>query len=244
MLPAYEHHSPSSLNLFAAEPAMWVLEKILGHRQPVGIPAHRGAAVEDGVTEGLADLKKAIPACVDTALTKYDALTAMSPDPRRDKYRTTIPDMVKTALDELRQYGEPSSMQGKVESKPEGLTLPIVGYYDYEWDKHGILIDLKTSERMPSAIKTNHARQVAHYSASDNIDARLAYVTPKKLEVYRLENVSEHRQALVAIAKRVEKLRSLSDDPAFFVDITVPDVDSFYWTAPAARQLAFEIWGV
>ena len=49
-------HSPSSLNLFAASPAMWVLEKILGIKQPVGVPAHRGVAVEDGVVVGLNNL--------------------------------------------------------------------------------------------------------------------------------------------------------------------------------------------
>ena len=44
-----ERHSPSSLNQFAASPAMFVLERILGLRQPVGVPAHRGVAIEDGV---------------------------------------------------------------------------------------------------------------------------------------------------------------------------------------------------
>jgi hypothetical protein len=62
--------------------------------------------------------------------------------------------------------------------------------------------------------------------------------------VYKLENIAEHRQALTNIAKRIEKLRSMSDDPQFFIDITVPDVDSFYWTAPAARALAYQYWGV
>src|SRR6476620_6325133 len=49
----YDHHSASSTNLFCASPAMWVAEKLLGLRQPVGAPAHRGVAVEDGVTHGL-----------------------------------------------------------------------------------------------------------------------------------------------------------------------------------------------
>jgi hypothetical protein len=45
----YDHHSASSTRLFCASPAMWVAEKLLGHRQPVGAPAHRGIAVEGGV---------------------------------------------------------------------------------------------------------------------------------------------------------------------------------------------------
>jgi hypothetical protein len=240
----YPRHSPSSLNLFAAEPAMFVLERIIGVDQIVGVPAQRGKAVEDGVTLGLVDLKAPLDACTDVALTRYDTLTALTPDPRREKYRETIPGMVASALAELRQYGEPDELQGFVEWRPDGLRLPIVGYFDYKWGKHGILGDLKTTERMPSEIKTNHARQVALYAESDNIDARLIYVTPKKLEAYRLENIREHRQALLNIAQRVENFLALSDDPYYFLTITVPDVDSFYWGNPQSRQLAYENWGI
>jgi len=244
MIASYVRHSPSALNLFAAEPAMFVLERIKGLKQVVGVPAHRGVAVEDGVTAGLADLQAPVKACVDVALTKYDTLTAISGDPRREKYRDTIPDMVHAALVELREYGTPSNTQGYVEWKPPELKLPIVGYYDYQCENHVIVADLKTTERMPSAIKVTHARQVALYAPTDNHDARLCYVTPKKIEMYSLENIREHRAALFNIAKRVERFLELSDDPDFFVGITVPDVDSFYWTEPAARQLAYEIWNI
>jgi hypothetical protein len=244
MIASYVRHSPSSLNLFAAELSMFVLERIKGIPQTVGVPAHRGVAVEDGVSAGLYDLKMPVKACVDVAFAKYDTITAMSPDPRREQYRKNIPDMVEAALVELREYGEPSTMQGFVEWKPDGLRLPIVGYYDYEWADHGILVDLKTTNAMPSQIKTSHARQVALYAMSDNIDARLAYVTPRKLEVYQLENVRRHREALLNIAKKVENFLDLSDDPDYFLSITAPDVDSFYWMSPPSRQLAYEHWGV
>jgi len=244
MIESYVRHSPSSLNLFAAEPAMFVLERVLGIKQTVGVPAHRGVAVEDGVTAGLTNLTAPVKSCVDVALSKYDALTAMSPDPRREKYRDTVSDMVTAALVEMREYGTPSSAQGFVEWRPGDIKLPIVGYYDYQWEKHGIIADLKTTERMPSEIKVTHARQVALYAPTNNYDARLIYVTPKKIEAYSLENIDAHRTALLNIAKRVEAFLNLSDDPKFFLTITAPDVDSFYWTSPQSRQLAFEYWGV
>jgi len=87
---------------------------------------------------------------------------------------------------------------------------------DFESPKHKgitcLLADMKTTERMPSEIKIGHARQVALYAASDNLDARLIYVTPRKLETYRLENVLAHREALRKIAMKVENLLSLSDE--------------------------------
>jgi hypothetical protein len=61
---------------------------------------------------------------------------------------------------------------------------------------------------------------------------------------YNVENTDAHRTALHQIALKVEKFLALSNDPQFFIDITVPDLDSFYWTAPAARQLAYEHWHI
>lgn len=243
MIKSYVRHSPSALNLFCASPSMFVLEKVLGVRQPVGSPAHRGTAVEEGVTHGLMDLQASLESCVNAALKKYDTISALSGDRRREDYRASIPEMVKTALDELRPYGTPSKVQGFVEWRPEGLTLPVVGYFDFEWEQHGALVDLKTTEKLPSAIKVPHARQVALYCTSDNVDARLTYCTPKKRATYKLENIRAHREALHQIALRVEKFLSLSDDPEFFKSITAPDLESFYWGGPA-RELAFEHWKI
>lgn len=240
----FERHSPSSLNLFCASREMFVLEKIIGRRQPVGSPAHRGTAVEDGVTVGLLNPAASFESCADTALKKYDAITALSGDKRRDDYRETIPGMVQSALEELRPYGVPSHCQQFVSWQPEGLKYPIVGYLDYRWEQHGILVDLKTTEKLPSSIKIPHARQVALYATmtGDNVDARLTYCTPKKRATYQLENVRDHLTALHQIALRCERFLALSDDPQFFVDITAPDYDSFYWGGPA-RQVGFDVWG-
>lgn len=240
----YTRHSPSSLNLFCSDPGLFVLERILDRRQPVGVSAHRGTAVEAGVALGLADADAPIGDCITTALTTYDTLTALSGDPRRDDQRKLIPDMVKIGLDELRPYGRPSSTQGFVEWRPEGLKYPIVGYYDFYWEQHGVLIDLKTTEKLHSKIQVPHARQVALYTGaiSDNIDGRLTYVTPRKCATYQLENGREHRNALLQIALRCEAFLALSDDPEFFVSIIAPDFNSFLWTNPAARQAGWEVW--
>jgi hypothetical protein len=243
-MKSFARHSPSSLNLFSSCVSMFVVEKILGLRQPVGAPAHRGTAVEDGVTHGLMNPNATLQECCAVALKKYDTITALSADKRREEYRETIPGMVGTALAELRPYGVPSDCQKFVEWKPEGLAFPIVGYLDYHWADHNITIDLKTSEKLPSSVKVPHARQVSLYVTSNNADARACYVTPKKQATYRIENIDAHRQALYKMAMRCEAFLALSDDPQFFVNITAPDLESFYWNGPAARQLAFEIWGV
>lgn len=239
-----EHYSPTTLNLFAACPSMFVLEKIVGMRQPMGVPAHRGTAVEAGVSAGLFEPDRPVADCIALAQARYAGLTALSGDPRREQYAADIPAMVQSALAELRPYGVPTAAQGRVEWRPEGLQAPIIGFFDFAWEQWGILVDLKTTERLPSQIKISHARQVSLYAAglSDNIDARLSYVTPKKRATYKLENVREHCAALHRMALACERFLSLSDDPEFFVSITSPDFESFYWASPAARQLGWDVW--
>jgi len=239
----FERHSPSSLNLFCASPSMFVLEKVLGKRQPVGSPAHRGTAVEEGVTVGLMNPDASITSCIEAALKKYDTITALSADKRREEYRATIGEMVMLGLEELRPYGIPSATQGFIQWKPEGLKYPIVGYFDFHWEEHNITVDLKTTEKLPSSVKVPHARQVALYVTSNNADARACYVTPKKKTTYRIDNIDAHRQALHQIALRCEAFLALSEDPQFFTQITAPDFESFYWSGPPARQIGFETWG-
>lgn len=239
------HLSPSSLNTFAASPAVFVLDKLLKRKGKVGAAAHRGTAVELGVAHGLST-GAPDEECVEKAINEFWRLTAMLADSRADKERDAIPDMVKLALDQLRPYGPPTSMQGRVELNVCGLQVPIIGFYDFEWANHKIIVDLKTTHALPSQIKLAHARQVALYSAFRNhdYDPRLAYVTSKKAAVYRLESAEEHMKSLERIALSVQKLLSVSDDPREIAMMLAPDIESFYFNDPDVRRAAFEIWGV
>ena len=154
--------------------------------------------------------------------------------------------MVEQGLSELWPYGKPSSTQGKIEYHVEGLAVPLIGFFDLEWENHGVLVDLKTTHALPSKISTNHARQVALYVAArgDNLDARITYVTSKKVATYQLENKREHVKALERVALTIQRFLSQSDDPKELAQLVVPDVDSFYFNDPATRQAAFEIWGM
>ena len=243
-MKSFVRHSPSSLNLFSSSPALFVLEKLFGIRQSGNAPMSRGTAVEDGVTHGLMNPKAPLTECHAVALKKYDMITGLMTDTRREEYRGTIPDMVDRALSELRPYGIPSVCQQFVEWKPEGLKFPIVGYLDYHWGDHNITVDLKTTEKLPSSVKVSHAKQISLYVTSNNANARICYCTPKKQATYQVENIDAHRKALHQMALKCEAFLALSDDPKFFLDITIPDVESFYWNGASMRALAYEYWGV
>jgi hypothetical protein len=240
-----DHLSPSSCALFAASPGAFVLQYLFKARGHVGAAAHRGTAVEAGVALGLvtgADLEQ----CQSHALAEFDRLTAMLGDSRRDKERDAVPKMVAQAFGELTPYGPPSATQRKVVMTFDGLAVPIVGYDDFEWDNHGVLLDLKTVHALPSTIRTAHARQVAFYVAAtnSNFDPRVTYVTPSKVATYRVEEPQRHVADLVRIAATIQRFVAVSSDRAELAGLVVPDLDSFYFNDPLVRQRAFEVWGI
>lgn len=233
------HVSPSSLNLWAAEPALWVMERLLKKRAPVGAAAHRGNAVETGVARVLEG------ATIDdgqaAALKEFNERTALSSDPKREKESDSLNDFVVVGVECLKDYGKPTGQQRKISWEHPDVAVPFIGFVDFDYSDHGILVDLKTTHRCPSSISTAHARQVALYAAaSDNMSARVAYVTTKKHAVYELENKADHLNALVQIAIRMEKFLRISDDPNELASLLVPNYDSFYWSSPASRQAGFE----
>ncbi len=195
------HLSASSLNSWAAQPALWVIERLMNMRAPMNCAVHRGSAIEAGVTEGLLNPTKPVSECQDVAIARYDSLTAPSNDPNRAKEREAVSPSVAVALYELRQYGVPDKVQTKIERQMADIPVPLIGYLDYGYTAHGLVVDLKTSLRLTSEISVAHARQVAGYVANTNMTGRVAYVTPKKIGVYVVENPEQHMEAMLSNAE-------------------------------------------
>lgn len=243
------HLSASSLNLWAASPAAWMLSYPLKRRTPVGAAAHRGTAVEAGVSVGLFDMDKPLEDCQALALAKFDQLTALSGDPRRAAQREVVAPTVATALNELRQYGVPTPPAGGAHQHRvtndlgDGLP-PLLGYLDFVWEQHGLILDLKTTERVPSAISPAHARQGAVYVAGTNSACRFAYASPKRIAVYGLTDVQEHFDALRQIATRLRRFLALSKDVRELCGLIVPDVESYHWSDPKAQAARREVFGI
>ena len=223
----------------------FVLDKCMKKKGQVGAAAHRGTATEKGVVHGL-ETGATDEECIKVAKDEFWRLMVFSSDPAAEKEEAAVPEMVKQGLKELRGYGKPTSTQGKIEYRFDSIAVPFIGFYDVEWANHNILVDLKTTHALPSKISTNHARQVSLYAVArgNEIDPRVAYVTPKKSATYRVENVSEHVKSLERIGLAIQRFLSISQDPMELAQHVVPDVDSFYFKDPLTRQEVFEIWGI
>lgn len=239
-----KHLSPSSINLFASEPALWVLQYLYGRRFAVGCAAHRGSASEVGVQVGLLDHAASIEDCQAAALAAYDKLTALSSDSKRSKERDAIPGIVANAVRELRQYGRLTAYQRKIVHRFDDVPVDVLGFSDFEFGDVGVIVDLKTTLRMPSEISTAHARQVSHYVANTNLEGRVCYSAPAKLAVYRLDDATGQRNTMNAIARRIQKFLSLSTDKAELASFMVPRLDEFWWSDGAARAAAKEIYNI
>ena len=238
------HLSASTINLFAAQPAAFVLEKLLKRRGPVGCAAHRGTAAETGIVHGLLNPSAELAECQEIAVQQFDQLTALSGDPKRTKEREALPGIVASGIAELRQYGVPDEVQKRIEVTLPDVPVPFLGFADLGWTAHGLTLDIKTQLRLNSEISTAHARQVALYIHGTNREARVAYCTPAKIGVYRLENAAEHIAAITNIAKRMERFLSVSNDPHELAAIVVPDTESFYFSDPTTRALVRETYGL
>jgi hypothetical protein len=248
-----DHLSPSSLNLWAAEPALWVMERLLGRRSPSSAIMARGKAAEHGIHLGL--LEPTLPAgeCVMAALAAFDREMALNPDERREGERKNLSGYVEHGIRELRPYGIPTAYQEKVSIRLEHLPVPIIGYIDWRFDQHGLVLDLKTTERLPSAISESHGRQGAIYaSAHGNYAMRFAYVKPsagksdgRAVVVYEMsgEEIKRHLDALHQIAIRLGRFLALSSDAAELAALITPNYESFYWNNPATRANGAQVFG-
>ena len=226
--------------------ALFFMEKVMGIRGSVGCAAHRGSASEHGVAMGLQDHSVSVEACQDAALKEFDRLSALSTDPNRDKERAAVPGIVEHGLAELRQYGVPSHVQERIEWQHPDLPLPFVGYIDFQFADHKIVVDMKSQLRLSSEISGSHAAQVALYckAQSEPYEGRVAYITNKKAAVYRVENPEQHVEALVKIAQKIEAFLSLAQTKEELIRVLIPSTDLFYYNDPATRQKAFEIFGI
>lgn len=248
-----DHLSASSLNLYAAEPALWVMERLIGLKSSGSAIMARGKAAETGVHLALMRPNLTIDAAIAEALREYDREMALVPDARREDEKQQIPGYIKHAVEELRQYGIPTAYQDKISVTLEGVPVPIIGYIDWRFDQHSIVVDLKTSERLPSGISNAHGRQGALYAnAHGNYGMRFAYVKPtpskkdgKAVAIYEMSGDERrtHLNALKQIAIRLHRFLSLSKDSHELAGLVCPNYESFYWSNAQTRSNGEKLFG-
>ena len=227
-----KHLSASSINLWINAPDVWVAQYLFGKRGPMSAAAMRGICTEDAVVAALTGKHRA--AALDMAHEKFDSMFPIG-DEKTTKERAMIEPCMELALAELEHYGEPEfpdeENQEKISitAKTEDYTIPVIGFLDLVFPKQGIIIDLKTTGRMPSVMSPEHQLQRAIYQmAKGNQVVKFLYVTPKKTALLEDGDPTELlRKAKVQISRLEKFLRAgTKEDIAQVIPV---NPNSFYW---------------
>ena len=245
--------SPSDLQLFREEPALWLIKHHHDYLYRTGGSAAtlRGHAVEHGLRTACRwnmPLAGAIRHAQRLFLrNKPEGLEGDAHAPY-DKEFAAVPDYMTQAFDALLKRGlikRYHSYQHKCEGIIGGLK--VLGYTDFIFvDDQGeiIGIDLKTTARLPSEMKPNHIEQMAFYRFVTGVSFSCLYVTPKKSAVYTLTDAQYNYgiRKIELAAKAMQIALSLQSWDEVFTLFPPRDLEGFRWD-DTARFYASNIWG-
>jgi hypothetical protein len=240
-----DHLSASNINLWANAPDVWVMQYLYGKRTAMGPAPWRGICVEDAVVEILLGGKET--EALDRAMEKFNS-RFMIADEAIAREADRIAPMVQIAVAELQQYGKPEFPEDErqekisITAKGDGWSIPVIGFLDLVYPDHGLVIDLKTTGRIPSAMSAEHQLQRAIYAkAKGNMAVKFLYVSEKKASLLEDGDPAELlAQAKVQINRMEAFLRTLDKEQARAIVPLQPS--SFYWKG--SEELRKEFYGL
>ena len=239
-----KHLSASSINLWTNAPDVWVAQYLFGKRTPMGAAAMRGICTEDAVVAVLTGKNR--DGALDAALEKFDSYFPLG-DEKTTKERSMIEPCMDLALGELQQYGEPEFPEEgqekiSITAKTDDYEIPVIGFLDLVYPQHGLVIDLKTTGRMPSTMSLEHQLQRAIYQkARGNQIVKFLYVTPKKTSLLEDGDPSELLGRAKKQISRLEKfLRAGSKED--IAEVIPVNPNTFYWNG--AEAIREELYGI
>ena len=244
-----DHLSPSSINMYAECQGAWAARYIFNHKFSFGVAAQIGVLTEQVVQDVL--LGADFAAALEAAKKEFRKKNALNTSEKDIKRINDIEAMAHLALEELKQYGEPEFIHGlngvqqqKIEIMCNGgdWSIPVIGFTDFAYPKHGIIFDLKTTLRIPSVMSMAHRRQAAIYrAAKGNMGVKFLYCSPKKCSILEDENFDEALASFKAIAKRLEAFLRAHDKEQIKEIAHVSD-SSFYWNG--SEKIRKELYSV
>tara|TARA_R110000796_G_scaffold35648_1_gene91464 strand:- start:863 stop:1624 length:762 start_codon:yes stop_codon:yes gene_type:complete len=241
-----EHNSVSALNKFEENVSAWVASYLFKKRFPASGAMWRGIVAED-ITMSVLTEKMTFEAALKNGIEKFDRMTGLIKNDWVMKERGAIKDYAELSIEALKEYGKPSfnldGSQQKVSIRAagDGWKLDFIGYLDFVYPQHGLVIDLKTTGRMPSKMSPGHIRQRCFYQrCMGNSQVKFLYVTPKKFGFLEDGDTDTEMAKIKTIMNRQEKFLRLGDKE-FIRSIVPHNPHSFYWGGgeDIARELFY-----
>ena len=237
-------HSFSSINKFKHNPSEWLVHYGLGLRVSSSPAMVRGNLAEFGayykIKRGMQQKDdKYFTKLLSHKFSKYKFFNAES-----ELYNSI--DIAKKFEEKLyeRQLRNIVSYQKEKVEKVKGLEHPIRLFTDFEYDN--LIVDLKSTLRLPTKPKIDHVRQQALYSKLHDKPIALLYATPKKTLWYDLtkQDVKNGYDELVRDFKSLENFIDMCDndiEKAIKITPLNTDPSPFYWDSNI-KQAATKVW--
>jgi hypothetical protein len=239
---AIKHLSPSNLAAYRQEPAYWVAKYLFGLKDEGGAKMWVGNAVEAGLKAMLhgqtADEAKAI------AMRVFEQSAQGEASDECEACRAEIGPMLGMAASKIMvRLGSKPLCQVACRYFIDGIEVPLIGYADFIFDD-GTTLDLKTTRRMPSEPKPDHAAQVAFYcKARNGGKGELLYASTKRSELYALDDgkIAAAFAELTLAARAVRNVLRLAPSREDAASMFAPNYDHYFWS-DRLKESAARIW--
>ena len=154
---------------------------------------------------------------------------------------------MELAIGELEHLGQPEFPEEgqekiSITAKTDEYEIPVIGYLDLVFPEHGLVVDLKTTGRMPSTMSAEHQLQRAIYQkARGNQIVKFLYVTPKKTNM--LED-GDPTELLTKAKKQISRMEKFlrAGSAADIRDVIPVNPNTFYWNGGEA--IREELYGI
>jgi hypothetical protein len=225
------HLSASNINTFKDNLSMWILRYGFGMDQGGSPAMDRGTVIEQGLVTVLTE-NLTLAQATQRALDLYDEYKHWDVD-EHNKQKEVIAPILKNAYEALVDYGIPDVLpdgkQHMIEfdlvDTDNNWSADIIGYLDLVYPDQGLIVDLKTTLRMPPEMSWSHKLQRAIYQAGkDNYTVKFLYVTKNKAEFKEDGDKSILEEAKVLVNKMNNFCFSFTPNQA---RLCIPLVDDY-----------------
>jgi len=242
----------STLEMWRDSPARGLMKALDLPGDPVGVAAIVGNATEKGIELALTGTP--LNVAIDLGnemLTEF--MSFEDPDDIADLTKKTA-QRITTGYDKLKEFGVPKC-QVKIEYQPDWSPIPILGYQDFVFEDHGLVVDCKAPGMKPSASKVDsYMRQGAIYTHNTNNKFATFAVLPDgkprgakavgpRSHWFDLEDAATPLEEVKHTIGAICKILTISDDPQEIAAHIIPDYSHFRLNGVVTRQSAKKLFG-
>ena len=189
--------SPSSLNSWAGSPSLWCLKYLFGWQDHAGPAAARGTAVEHGCKLYLTNPKTDIDLIHQDVVKAYEGALHGEFGESVDSELALLKPMLLTAIRGLNERGVKNLVgsQVRVSAYLPGIDeVEVVGYMDFVVND-GLILELKTTKRIPNVPRNNHLTQASFYRYARNLDPlELMYCSDRRVVFHNVANADVEKE--------------------------------------------------